>query len=173
VHPNAAIHLGQWLSPRFAVQVAKWVHEWMTGARSAPPVRMPYHLRRYDKNRGHVPAGHFSILTEMTQLVIAPMEDPGYTLPERMLPDISQGRMFSRMLREELGVDTDAMPYYHHHYEDGRVVAVRAYPEKYLPAFRQHLREKWIPQKALAYFQERDPAAVQYLLAIQPNAIAA
>jgi hypothetical protein len=48
------------------------------------------------------------------------MEEAGYTLPERMLPDISSGKMFSSLLREELGVDTEAMPYYDHHFEDGR-----------------------------------------------------
>jgi hypothetical protein len=170
VHPQVAIHLGQWLSPRFAVQVVKWVSEWMSGASSAP-VKMPYHLRRYVKNRGHVPEGHFSILTEMTQMVIAPMEEAGYTLPERLLPDISQGRMFSRMLRDELGVDTDAMPYYHHHYEDGRIVPARAYPEQYLPAFRKHLREKWIPEKSVTYFRQRDPEALEYLPLIYPKAI--
>lgn len=170
VHPKVAIHLAQWLSPRFAVQVSEWVYAWMTGAATAPP-RMPYHLRRYVKNRSQVPEGHFSILTEMTQMVIAPMEEAGYTLPERMLPDISQGKMFSRMLRDELGVDTNAMPYYHHHYEDGRIVPARAYPEDYLPAFRKHLREKWIPQKSVAYFRQRDPEAVQYLSVIYPKAI--
>ena len=29
VHPYVAINLGQWLSPKFSVQVSKWVFEWM------------------------------------------------------------------------------------------------------------------------------------------------
>lgn len=29
VHPYVAINFGQWLSPKFAVQVSKWVFEWM------------------------------------------------------------------------------------------------------------------------------------------------
>jgi KilA-N domain len=169
VHPQVAINLGQWLSPTFAVQVTKWVLDWMTGRNAAP--KLPYHLRRYVKNRSHVPEGHFSILVEMTQTVIAPMEEAGYTLPENMLPDISQGMMFSRMLREELGVDTAAMPYYHHHYEDGRIVPARAYPDEHLPAFRKHLINTWIPQKAVSYFRSRDPAAIEFLPAIYPKAI--
>jgi hypothetical protein len=28
VHPYVAVHLAQWLSPRFAVQVSKWVYHW-------------------------------------------------------------------------------------------------------------------------------------------------
>jgi hypothetical protein len=53
---------------------------------------VPYHLRRYVANQPNVPVGHFSVLTEMTQMLIAPMEIMGYTLPENMLPDISQGK---------------------------------------------------------------------------------
>lgn len=79
--------------------------------------------------------------------------------------------MFSRMLRDELCVDTDAMPYYHHHYEDGRIVPARAYPDQYLPAFRKHLREVWIPQKSISYFRQRDPEALQYLPKIYPKSI--
>jgi len=38
---------------------------------------VPYHLRRYVANQPNVPVAHFSILTEMTQLLIAPMEIMG------------------------------------------------------------------------------------------------
>ena len=31
-----------------------------------------------------VPVGHFSVLTEMTLTLIAPLEVIGYTLPERL-----------------------------------------------------------------------------------------
>lgn len=167
VHPKVAIHLAQWLSPQFAVKVVTWVQDWMMGSASSRV--MPYHLRRYTSNRGNVPVGHFSMLTEMTLAIIAPMEDAGYTLPERMLPDISQGRMFSRFLREDLAVPTSDMPYYLHYYEDGRVVKARAYPEDYLPDFRRHLREQWMPKRALAYFAERDPRAAKCLASILPK----
>jgi hypothetical protein len=169
VHPKVAIHLAQWLSPRFAVQVTNWVYDWMTGRVSPAANQMPYHLRRYLKDRNGVPDGYFSMLTEMVQAIIAPMEQAGYTLPERMLPDISSGRMFSHLLREELGVDTDAMPSYSHHFEDGRVVRARAYPEEYLPAFRRFLRERWIPEKSISYFRQRDPETVPFLESIYPK----
>lgn len=172
VHPHVATHLAQWLSPRFAVQVAKWVYDWMTG-RSAARGQMPYHLRRYVKNRVNVPEGHFSVLVEMTQLVIAPMEEAGYTLPENMLPDISQGRMFCAWLREEMGIYTNALPTYDHYYEDGRVVRAKAYPDELLAHFRRHLRERWIPEKSVSYFRQRDPEAVQYLPALYPKQIKA
>lgn len=170
VHPKVAIHLAQWLSPRFAVQVSEWVYDWISG-KSPAPSRMPYHLRRYVKNRAGVPAGHFSMLVEMTQMVIAPMEEAGYTLPEKMLPDISTGRMFSGMLRSELRADTDAMPSYLHYFEDGRIVNARAYPDEFLPAFRRFMREKWIPERAADYFATKDPKAAPYISAIIPKSI--
>ena len=38
VHPLVATHLAQWLSPKFAVQVNKWVYGWLSGqaAQHAP-----------------------------------------------------------------------------------------------------------------------------------------
>lgn len=51
-----------------------------------------------------MPRTHFSILQELSYGLIAPMEAQGYTQPERLVPDISEGRMFSQWLRER-GVD--------------------------------------------------------------------
>jgi len=127
VHPDVAINLGQWLSPKFAVAVARWVREWMTGASKA---RLPYHLQRYLANRAKVLPTHFSILNEMTLALIAPMEEQGYTLPDHMLPDISEGKLFSVFLRSK-GIQTSTMPTYKHDFEDGRVVDARQYPNRF------------------------------------------
>lgn len=163
VHPQVAIHLGQWVSAKFAVQVTQWVYDWMSGSIPAKRAELPYHLRRYIANHQNVPVGHFSILTEMTQALIAPMEMMGYTLPERMVPDISHGMMFCKWLRDKHGVDTDALPTYAHRYEDGRVVRAKAYPEALLADFRKHFREEWMPNKAIPYFRTRDSEALAYL----------
>ena len=162
VHPDVAIHLAQWLSPKFAVQVSKWVREWMSGGKYAGG-GIPYHLRRYMANRASVPYTHFSVLNEVIMGLIGPMEDVGYTLPETMVPDISQGRLFAKWLREAHGVDTDAMPTYLHQYADGRVVEAKMYPVHFLPQFKRHFNEVWIPQKSQQYFRERDPKALPYL----------
>lgn len=163
VHPQVAIHLAQWLSPEFAVKVSGWVFDWMSGRSRPAVVELPYHLRRYVLNSGNVPVGHFSILVEMTQMLMGPMEMMGYTLPEEMLPDISMGRMFCKWLREKHGVDTDELPTYLHAYEDGRRVLAKAYPENLLAAFRRHFREEWFPLHAESYFRKRDTTALQYL----------
>jgi hypothetical protein len=105
----------------------------------------------------------------MTQMLIAPMEIMGYTLPENLLPDISQGRMYCKWLRDKYGIDTEALPTYSHVYEDGRRVPAKAYPESLLPDFRKHFREEWLPNRAIEYFQRRDGEALQFL----PKLIAA
>jgi hypothetical protein len=38
VHPQASIHLAQWASPKFAVQVSNWVVEWMTNKGTVNPI---------------------------------------------------------------------------------------------------------------------------------------
>src|SRR3546814_633207 len=135
IHPRVAIHLAQWLSPKFAVAVSKWVMDWMSG--KSPGGQLPYHLRRYMANLTRVPNGHFSMLNEMTIALIAPLEHIGYVLPDHMVPDISEGRMFSGWLRKN-GHNPDGMPSYPHGYEDGRIVNARAYPNEVLPHFRRH-----------------------------------
>ena len=160
IHPRVAIHLAQWLSPKFAVAVSKWVMDWMSGKISGG--RLPYHLRRYMANLTNVPNGHFSMLNEMTLALIAPLEHMGYILPDNMVPDISEGRMFSGWLRQN-GHDPDRMPSYQHGYEDGRVVPARAYPNVVLPDFRRHFTAVWMPTRAIPYFGERDRAAVPYI----------
>ncbi|PPT44504.1 DNA-binding protein [Xanthomonas arboricola] len=164
VHPNVATHLAQWLSPKFAVAVAKWVHEWLAGRQpaGAPKPGLPHHIQRYLANRDQVPYTHFSILTEMTLGLIAPLEALGYTLPDHMVPDISEGKMFARWLRSK-GVDTSRVPTYKHSYADGRVVEAKMYPIGYMHDFRIHFNEVWLPTKALTYFRQRDPSALAFL----------
>lgn len=169
VHPQVAIHLAQWLSPQFAVQVSQWVYDWMKGKTPSGPKALPFHLRRYVMNQNNVPAGHFSILTEMVFALIGPLEAHGYRMPESMWPDISQGLMFCKYLRDAHGVETDKLPTYTHVFEDGRApVQAKAYPEDLLVPFRKYIREVWMPQRAIAYFQQRDSAALKFLPKILP-----
>lgn len=170
VHPQVAVHLGQWLSPRFAVLVSKWVYEWMSSGASPAAARLPFHVRRYVANQRNVPVGHFSVLTEITLGLIGPMEAGGYTLPESMWPDISEGRIFARWLRDAKGVDTDDMPTYSHEFEDGRrSCQAKAYPNAWLAEFRRHFLEEWLPKHGPRYFSERDPAALPYLTPLLPS----
>jgi hypothetical protein len=164
IHPKVAIHIGQWLSPEFAVQVSEWVVNWMSGKGSpATPAALPYHIQRHMDNSASVPAGYFSILQEMTLTLIAPLEQAGYSATNKIVPDISQGRMFCKYLRDNHGIDTDSLPQYMHRYPDGRVVPAKLYPESILGDFRKFLREVWFQTRAESYFREKAPDALPYL----------
>ncbi|MBS7778512.1 KilA-N domain-containing protein [Acidovorax sp. CCYZU-2555] len=161
IHPQVAIHLAQWLSPQFAVQVSKWVFDWMSGKGS--PAKLPYHLERHLLNQNRIPLGYFSVLQEMTNFLVGPMEANGYRLPEKCMPDISHAKLLCKHLRDDHGVDTTALAKYSHEFPDGRVVQANLYPVEYLGAFRQLMAEVWMPQHAAAYFKTRDPAALPAL----------
>lgn len=160
VHPQVAINLAQWLSPKFAVLVSKWVMEWMSGNIKQPS--LPYHLRRYLVNMPNVPYGYFSMLNEVTLSLIGPLESLGYTVSSSMIPDISLGRTFSRHLRS-LGYPVDSYPTYMHKFEDGRMVEARAYPNELIGELRRFFVEDWMRNKSQKYFSERDPQALPYL----------
>lgn len=157
VHPYLAINLAQWLSPKFAVKVSQWVFEWQQAKEK--PV-LPVHISRYLLNRSKIPYNFFSMLNELTFNLVAPLEQAGYTLPEDMVPDISEGKMFCKWLRDNRNIEPKTFPSYQHEYPDGRVVSARLYPINLYEDFRQHFNEIWLPQRAIKYFHERDPRAI-------------
>jgi hypothetical protein len=160
VHPFLAINLGQWLSPKFAVKVSQWVNEWQQGGSKAV---MPTHIERYMQNRSKIPYTHFSMLNELTLNLIAPLEQAGYSLPQKMVPDISEGRMFCKWLRDNRGIEPNEFPTYAHEYPDGRVVKAKLYPNDLYEDFRKHFNETWLPNQAPKYFGERDLTALQFV----------
>ncbi|MGM8929964.1 KilA-N domain-containing protein [Salinicola halophyticus] len=160
VHPYLAINLAQWLSPKFAVKVSQWVTEWQQG-RSAPV--MPVHIERYMENRSKVPYTHFSMLNELTLNLIAPLEQAGYTLPQAMVPDISEGRIFCKWLRDNRGIEPNTFTTYAHTYPDGRSVQAKLYPIELYEDFKRHFNEVWLPQHAPRYFGQRDQQALSFV----------
>lgn len=163
VHPQVAINLAQWVSPKFAVLVSKWVFEWMNGSMSKAS-EIPYHLKRYMLNRSAIPPSHFSVLNELTYNLIAPLEDRGYILPDKLVPDISEGRMFAGWVRSVKKLEPNDFPTYVHTYPDGRkCYNTKLYPNFLLGDFRDHFFNEWIPTKSYKYFKERDLNALPYL----------
>lgn len=158
VHPQVAINLAQWLSPRFAVMVSSWVFDWMSG--KIRPAKLPYHLQRHVLNNHKIPADKFSVLQEMSSFLLGPMESVGYSMPEDLMPDISQALLFCKMLRDEFGLDTGSLEKYEHEFPDGRKVQANLYPIEYLAHFRSLMAKEWMPNRAEKYFRERDPEAL-------------
>lgn len=166
VHPKVALHLAQWLSADFAVQVTEWVHEWMAGngAPKTGPAQLPKHLARYLANDGRVPPGYFSVLQETGLNLFGPLHNVGFEIPEGWVPDISVGKLFCAWLREERDVDTDTLPTYAHDYLDDRpTVYPKLYPEDYLVDFRKWFRTTWLPKHGVQYFRKKDPNSLPFL----------
>jgi len=116
-----------------------------------------------------VPPRHFSILIELIQALIAPMEALGYTLPEDTWTSMAEGRMFHDYLREHRFEDADLLPNYLHFGDEGHpTVRAKALPDQLLASFRHHLREVWLPQMAERYFEEHDPRALPFLRRLMP-----
>ena len=163
VHPQVAIHLAQWASPKFAVLVSKWVFEWLSG-NNATRYEIPYHIRRYLVNRSKIPNTHFSMLHQMTLKLLAPLEEHGYIISKELMPDISLGRMFVKWLKDN-EYDPETFPTYTHRFDDGKRPPVEAklYPNELMTAFNEELGN-WITNgKALKYFKERDLNAIPAL----------
>jgi hypothetical protein len=164
IHPKLAIHLAQYLSPEFAVTVSIWIDDWING-KNLPKAKSwdnTPHFKRYMMNQHKILKGHFSVLQEMAMIVYAQMERAGYIIPDNIVPDISEGKLFAKLLRDK-GVDVDDMPTYMHRYPDGRLVSAKMYPNKYLEEFKAHVEDVWLPAKAHKYFKERDVEALPFL----------
>lgn len=166
VHPKVGIHLAQWLSPEFAVQVSEWVVDWMSGVANpiAPKSVLPYHLNRYLVNDVRVPFGYFSILQESTLGLVGQLHHVGFDIPKGWVPDISIGRTFCKYLRDYHNIDTDQLPTYTHDYLDGRVVpGVKLYPDELLAIYRAWFRNHWLPDHGIKYFRTKDPNSLRFL----------
>jgi hypothetical protein len=161
VHPHVAINLAQWLSPEFAVQVSKLVFDWIEGRAQ---IYMPVHIQRFLKNKTKIPHTHFSMLNEIYLHFLAPLEDYGIIPPDKIMPDISTGRMFSDFLRRK-GIDPALFPTYPHEFVDGLrpTVNARLYPVEHLAEFRRYFHEVWLPERAAKYLTEKFPKALPFL----------
>jgi hypothetical protein len=137
--------------------------EWMNGKIPGQD-SLPYHIKRYLINRSEIPYTHFSVFNEIVLNLIAPLEDQGYHLPDSMVPDISQGKMFAGWVRREKHLEPNDFPTYTHTYPNGRKFdGVKLYPNALLADFRKHFIEVWLREHAIAYFKCRDVKALPYL----------
>jgi hypothetical protein len=92
------------------------------------------------------------------------MEDLGYELPDSLVPDISEGRMFAQWVRHEINLEPNDFPTYKHTYPDGRVIPnVKLYPNFLLGDFRDHFYNVWLKDRAAEYFSKKDKNAIPYL----------
>jgi len=107
------------------------------------------------------------MLDQMTFKLLGALENKGYIIPASLMPDISLGRIFSKWLREK-GYDPDSFPTYPHDFDDGHrpIVSARLYPNELMTEFNLRL-DDWITSgRALEYFSDRDPKAIEPMRAV-------
>jgi len=72
VHPDVAIHLAQWCSPKFAVQVNKFIREWMQGENPLQKAlsQWQFYIDRASLVNNSVPQNYFSVFKEAAPLMV-------------------------------------------------------------------------------------------------------
>jgi hypothetical protein len=158
VHPQMAIHLAQWLSAAFAVQVSEWVLEWMTGRGPNHEAWEQFHDRVslvYD----NVPAGYFCVFREIADL-FATLFSHGINPGTKMILDISVGWHWGMHWGKSGAAQRHGkraqFPHYYPRYfaqSWSNPQDAWCYPESAVPEFRQWMREIYIPTKMPAYLQ--------------------
>ena len=130
--------LGQWLSSKFAVQVNKWVVDWIKGDVRA---FMPPHVKRY-------------ILR--TYILVAPLDDSGIKFPDKLMRTYQPAECFLNFYGIK-ALFPDDFPTYEHEFvnQNRPAVYARLYPIKYLEEFRKYFYYTWMPTKSLEYFRQR------------------
>lgn len=156
VHPQVAINLAQWASPRFAVMVSRWVVEWMTGAGREDRAWRIF-TDRLDLVSDQVPAGYFCMFRE-TADIYASLIRAGINPGLRILLDISVGQHWAKYwVKEGLAVRFGDRVRYNHHFPAYWTQSLSnpqtpyCYPEDALGAFKRWLREIYVPLKMPVY----------------------
>jgi len=135
---------------------------------------LPNFIERYKDNYHKLPSDHFSVISEMFARLYIELEKVGYIVPNKgltgkqIMPDISVGRGFAKYLKDQNSNFFDTHKTYKHSFPDGLEVDANMYHVDALPSFIKYIHETWIPQKAQAYFKQRDPVALDYLPKILP-----
>lgn len=160
VHPQVAIHLAQWASPKFAVEVTGWVLDWMTGLDPRDRVWQQYE-DRISLVHNNVPVGYWCIFNEISSL-FATLITGGATFGTKMILDLSVGGCWGRYwtkhrLSEKYGERATFDHNYPRYFPQAWSNPQRAncYPEDALPAFRRWMREVYMPSQLPAYLQEQ------------------
>ena len=130
---------------------------------------LPNFIERYKENYHKLPRDYFSVISEMYARLYMELEKVGYIIPDKgehgkqMMPDISVGRGFASFLKRHKSKFYDTAKTYLHTFPDGREVEANMYHIDALPMFIRYINEDWIPNRAMEYFKNRDPLALDYL----------
>ena len=137
--------------------------------------RTPNFIIRYFENATKIPNGYFSVITELYVRLYAKLEHAGYQIPDKgfmgkeIRPDASVGKCFAGFLRDNYPSAPQEFETYKHRFPNGVEVDARLYELELLPIFIRYVEEVWIPERAEAYFYDRDRKALDYLPKLLPG----
>lgn len=159
VHPDVAIHLAQWCSPKFAVQVNKFIREWMQGENPLQKAlnQWQFYIDRASLLNNSVPQNYFSVFKEAAPLMVTLIQS-GVLIDDKTVPDISIGSHWAKYWKnQELVLDHGEPIDYQHFYPESypqsgsNPQSVKAYPLSALSAFRIWLDDIYLPEKFPKY----------------------
>jgi hypothetical protein len=166
VHPDLAVPLAQWCSPKFALQVSRWTQELLTtgrvelAAQSQAP-RFYQRLVLFNQRTGKIPTGYFCVFSETLELV-GQLEAHGYTIPDHLTMDISIGSCWCNYMRKTLELEPRLVCRKYDHWYPGQPYPVKAYiyPLQLLPEFREWFDITYCRNQLLHYLKRNDPSAL-------------
>ncbi len=159
VHPDVAIHLAQWCSPKFAVQVNKFIREWMQGENPLQKAlsQWQFYIDRASLVNNSVPQNYFSVFKEAAPLMVTLIQS-GVLVDDKTVPDISIGSHWATYWKkQELALDHGEPTNYLHFYPESypqsvsNPQSVKAYPLSALSDFRIWLEGIYLPEKFPKY----------------------
>lgn len=159
VHPDVAIHLAQWCSPKFAVQVNKFIREWMQGENPLQKAlnQWQFYIDRASLVNNSVPQNYFSVFKEAAPLMVTLIQS-GVLVDDKTVPDISIGAHWATYWKkQELALEHGEPTNYQHFYPESYPQSgsnpqiVKAYPLSALSAFRMWLEGTYLPEKFPKY----------------------
>jgi hypothetical protein len=159
VHPQVATHLAQWLSAKFAVQVSRWVYEWMMAGATPESGAWQIFQERIAAVYDKVPAGYFCIFKESAD-IYATMINGGAAMGANMILDISIGWHWGNHWKNS-GFNElygDRRTYLHEYpirYPQSlsNPQEAQCYPDEALKEFRRWMRADYLPNKLPNYLK--------------------
>lgn len=131
--------------------------------------KIPVFAQRAAKNFHKVDKGYFSVISELFNIVYAPLEYWGHTIPDKakdgkeIRMDVSVGSCFANWLKTHHPDKANSYRRYPHDLTEFLCVDARQYPRSMKHIFAEYVEDYWIPNNAEAYFKERDPEALKFL----------
>jgi hypothetical protein len=159
IHPRVAVDLARWISAPFAVWMDGWfldeLEKRTAGTAGSAPKQdqlesWKHFHDRIDLTHSSVPSGFFCVFQESAQMIV-PMIRADVIISDRVIPDISVGRVWSKYWKDnEFDLKYGRRLKYDHNYPDYYPQAASnpqpsyAYPDASLGEFRSWLRKSYI-----------------------------